>query len=777
MKRNLHMKNVLFLFFLFSSLLPSLTIEAQSSKTALAGQVTDKQGQPLEGITVTINELAKSVSTDADGNYHFKQVPGGSYTITVTGVNVTAVKKQISITQGSRAKLDFQLENSVKELNSVTITAAGLRRKIYDVPGSISVIDPRTIRESGAQSLTEIITRIPGVVAVDEDGRGLKPNFGLRGLDPNRNRSALILIDGKIPNGTMYYGDPGGYYMTPLQQVEKIEVIRGGASVLYGGHSVGGVINLISKKATSTPSTQLNLNYGSWNALTAQVTSGANNGKFGYMVNGVRRQGDGFRDRSKFGVNDVTVKLENSIDTTTKLSVYLNGFSENSETPGGLTQTQFDQNIKQSQHPFDHFISDRYTATLSLDKQLRNSQQLNTSIYGNYFKRNWYTSRKKSAASTSFDTTIAFIRDIHAIGVVADYLNNSAIGGLENAFVAGVRIHTDRLNDMTMTAGTANQEVGKASAFAISTSFIKELYAYNTINFLPRLSFSLGARYTAVTYKKEDYTSKNPLTGNIGLKAESTSDAVVYSTGLVYKFDAANNVFLNVSKSFQPPLIYTAMDVNTFYYAEKLNPETSMNYEIGVRTQPAGWLSANLTGYIINFKNKLVQAPTPDGRYRVWQNIGTSSHHGVEAEINIYPLQHLSLYASGAYQEAKQTSGATKDKYLVYAPKVTYTAGLRYGNKLGSGQFAANAWFTYVGKQYTDLTNTEAAGDNGQTGPVPAYHPANISFQYTLNSWGINFVMNNVFDEKYFTKREGSFWEGIVPMPGRNINVGISYRF
>lgn len=774
MKRKVHMKLLFGLFFLFSL---ALTVHAQSQKANLTGTVSDKQNHPLEGITVTINELTKSVSTDDDGNYSFKKVPAGSYTITISGVNIKPVKKQITITEKAIEKLNFQLENTVKELDAVTITAAGLRRKIYDVPGSISVIDARTIRESGAQSLTEIITRIPGVVAVDEDGRGLKPNFGLRGLDPNRNRSALILIDGKIPNGTMYYGDPGGYYMTPLQQVEKIEVIRGGASVLYGGHSVGGVINLISKKATSTPTTQMNLNYGSWNALTAQVTTGANNGKFGYMVNGVRRQGDGFRERSKFCVNDVTVKLDNNIDTTTKLSLYLNGFSENSETPGGLTQAQYYQNIKQSQHPFDHFVSDRYTATLSLDKKLGNNQQLNTSVYGNYFKRNWYTSRMKSAASRTFDTTIAFIRDIHAIGIVADYLNNNSIGGLENAFVAGVRVHSDRLNDMTMSASIADQEVGKAGAFAVSTSFIKEAYVYNTINFLPQLSFSLGTRYTAVTYKKQDYTSKNPATGNVGLQVGSTSDAVVFSTGIVYKFNEANNVFVNVSKSFQPPLIYSAMDVNTFYYADELKPETSMNYELGFRTQPAKWISANVTGYIIDFKNKLVQAPTPDGRYRVWQNVGTSSHHGVEAEVDIYPLQHFSLYANGAYQEAKQTSGATKDKYLVYAPKVAYTTGLRYGNKVGKGQFSANAWVNYVGKQYTDLVNTEAASDNGQVGPIPAYHPANVSFQYYLNKWGVNFVMNNMFDEKYFTKREGSFWEGIVPMPGRNINVGVSYKF
>ncbi|HWJ25734.1 MAG TPA: TonB-dependent receptor plug domain-containing protein, partial [Flavisolibacter sp.] len=469
MKRNVHMKLVFGVFFLFSLAFSSLNGHAQAAKENLSGVVTDKQNHPLEGITVTINELGKSVSTNADGSYIFKKVPAGTYTVTISGVNIKTVEKQTTIAEATAGKLDFQLESTVKELKEVTITAAGLRRKIYDVPGSISVIDARTIRESGAQSLTEIMTRIPGVVAVDEDGRGLKPNFGLRGLDPNRNRSALILIDGKIPNGTMYYGDPGGYYMTPLQQVEKIEVIRGGASVLYGGHSVGGVINLISKKASSTPTTQLNLNYGSWNALTAQVTTGANNGKFGYMVNGVRRQGDGFRERSKFGVNDVTVKLDNHIDTTTALSVYLNGFSENSETPGGLTQAQFNQNIKQSQHPFDHFVSDRYTATISLDKKLGNNQQLNTSIYGNYFKRNWFTSRKKSAASTDFDTTVAFIRDIHAIGIVADYLNNNAIGGLENAFVAGVRVHSDRLNDMTMTAGSANQEVGKANAFAVST--------------------------------------------------------------------------------------------------------------------------------------------------------------------------------------------------------------------------------------------------------------------------------------------------------------------
>lgn len=752
----------------------SLFGQAQTANLSLRGTITDKANHPLEGITVSIKELSKVVVTGEDGAYSFKKLPSASYTINISGISIHPASKSVELT--ANTVLNFELESSAKELSAVTITAGGLRRKIADLPGAISVIDARTIRESGAQSLTQIISRIPGVVAIDEDGRGLKPNFGLRGLDPNRNRSALILIDGKIPNGTMYYGDPGGYYMTPLQQIEKVEVIRGGSSVLYGGYSVGGVINLVSKKASAVPATLFKLNYGSWNALTAEVNTSGSNGKFGYMVNGVRRQGDGFRERSKFGVNDLTVKLDNNIDTTTKLSLYLNGFSENSQTPGGVTQAQFDQNVKISQHPFDHFKSDRYTATISLDKKLAQNQQINTSLYGNYFKRDWFTTRKKSAASSSFDTTTAFIRDIHAIGVVSDYQNNNKIGSLENAFVAGVRLHTDRLNDMTMTSGMANQEVGKANNFGISTSLIKEVYAYNTINFLPQLSFSLGGRYTSVNYKKKDYTAKNPATNTIGLKAKSNSDAVVFSTGLVYKFNETSNVFVNVSKGFQPPAIYWALDANTVTYAGELKPETSMNYELGLRTQPAKWISANVTGYIIDYKNKFVQVMTANNQFKVWQNVGTSSHKGVELELDLYPVEHISVYGSGAYQLAKQTSGTTKDKYLVYAPKLIYTAGLRYGNRLGAGQFAANAWLTYVGKQYTDLANSETATANGQNGPIYAYHPANLSLQYNLKKWGLNFTLNNVFDERYFTKREGAFWEGIVPMPGRNFMAGLSFK-
>jgi outer membrane receptor for Fe3+-dicitrate len=774
-KNNIMRKQIGRLAFTSAAVFITLMGNAQSTNLALSGIVTDKANQPLEGIVISIKELSKTMVTGEDGVYGFKKLAPGNYTICINGISIEPIIKLVTLNQST--VLNFGLESLAKELNAVTITASGIRRKISDLPGAISVIDARTIRESGAQSLTEIITRIPGVVAVDEDGRGLKPNFGLRGLDPNRNRSALILIDGKIPNGTMYYGDPGGYYMTPLQQIEKVEVIRGGSSVLYGGYSVGGVINLVSKKAAAIPTTLLKLNYGSWNALTAEINTSGSNGKFGYMINGVRRQGDGFRERSKFGVNDFTVKLENQIDATTKLSFYLNGFSENSQTPGGLIQNQYDQDIKISQHPFDHFKSDRYTATISLDKQLAQHQQINTSVYGNYFKRDWFVTRKKNPAVNNFDTSVAFIRDIHAIGIVSDYQNSNPVGSLENAFVAGVRLHTDRLNDMTMTSGLGNQEVGKASGFGISTSLIKEAYVYNTISFLPRLSFSLGGRYTSVNYKKQDYTAKNPTTNTIGLSVKSNSDAVVFSTGLIYKLNENNNVFVNVSRGFQPPAIYWALDANTVNYAGELKPETSMNYELGLRTQPAKWISANLTGYIIDYKNKFVQVMTYDNQFKVWQNVGTSSHKGVELELDLYPIKNISLYGSGAYQVAKQTSGATKDKYMVYAPKLNYTVGLRYGSRLGAGQFTANAWINYVGKQYTDLANGETATPNGQNGPIYAYHPANLALQYQLKQWGFNFNLNNVFDERYFTKREGAFWEGIVPMPGRNFMAGVSFKF
>lgn len=112
-----------------------------------------------------------------------------------------------------------------------------------DFPGTVNVITQEEIDRTQPQHVGEILRRIPGINYQDEDGRGFRPDIGIRGLAPFRSRQVLFLVDG-IPIQPSVYGDPAAYYSVPVQRLERIEVIKGGPSgILYGANTVGGVIN------------------------------------------------------------------------------------------------------------------------------------------------------------------------------------------------------------------------------------------------------------------------------------------------------------------------------------------------------------------------------------------------------------------------------------------------------------------------------------------------------------------------------------------------------
>lgn len=737
---------------------------AFSQTGSVSGIIKDNNDKSLSHASVIIENSSFGATSDDSGNFIIHNIPVGEYTLEASLIGFEPIVKAVTITDGGNETVNFALNKNDLVLKEITITSTGIKDEFKDIPGTVNVIDGNQIRESGAQSVGQIITRIPGVNYLDEDGRGLKPNIGLRGLDPIRNRNLLVLVDGKFPIGMTLYGDPAAYYMIPLESVERIEVIKGASPVLYGGYSVGGVVNLITRHGETIPQTKIDVGVGSWNGLNAHISTGADNGKFNYYLSALRRQGDAYRDRAAFGVNDYSVRLGSKLDETSEISIYLNYFSENSETPGGLTQAQYDENPRQSQHTSDEFFAQRLSVALSYKKSIGEHQTISTSVYGNYFQRDWWIAYMNPA-------TFGYLRDIHAVGNVTDYNLTKSISGHENSLIAGVRVHTDRLDDINVQGIDKEARTGPTTANKINTSFIHEFYLYDEFDITRDLTFAPGIRYTNVKYKRNDLLFKDPATNEMtGRQDDLTSDAFVYSAGLIYKIKEHSRIYSTFSKGFQPPALNSALSPGTINAGVDLQPETSKNFEVGFRTNPVSWFTFNVSGYRMNFDNKVI---TESGINR---NAGSSFHRGIETEIELGPWQGVSFFANAARQKATFDSGEYDGNILPNAPEELAAAGIRYRVPLKDHKLVLNVSHNYVGKQYSDALNTEEGSADGKIGAVPSYHVTNFTVNYSRKHWGVYFNLNNVFDEKYYTMRLAS-WNGIIPSPGRNFMTGVTFKF
>lgn len=727
---------------------------AQNNTGNIKGILKDSLGIPVENAAIFLEGTALQTSSNGKGAFTLNDIPEGTYTLHVSILSHQPYAHQVTVRAGETEIISIVLKEFIGQGEEVTITTTGIREQLRDVPGTVNVITQKEIAESGAQSVGQIITRVPGVNYLDEDGRGLKPNIGLRGLDPNRNRNLLVLIDGKFPIGMSYYGDPAAYYMTPLEQVDRIEVIKGASPVLYGGYSVGGVVNMITRSGTHAPETRVKLGYGSYHTLNAHVSTSADNGKFGYYLSGLRRQGDGYRDRSKFGVNDYTVKLASRPDSTTELSVYLNAYTENSQTPGGLTQAEYEQNPRQSHNPHDQFNATRFSGALTWKKRFGQYATVSSSAYGNYFVRDWWIARKDPKAQ-------GILRDIHSIGNVTDFNYSKKFLGRNNSFIAGVRVHSDRLDDMTVQGDTNTSRTGSTIANMRNHSFIYEGYIYDEFELVRNLTVAPGVRYTSVNYNRENFTA--------GSKSDLGATAVVYSAGFIYKLPGASRIYGTASRGFNPPTINSALDPGTVNAGVNLKPEISHNYEAGVRLNPVSWISCNVSGYLLYFKDKII---TVSG---VNRNAGNSFHRGIEMELEVGPRRGLKAFVNGAVQKATFTSGEDEGKILPYAPQRLAALGLRYQLFFNNSTLVFNLYDNYTGKQYNDAKNTEAGTEDGSNGAIPAYNVMNFTINYNTDRWGIFFNAYNITDEKYFTVRQ-KYWGGIIPSPGRNFMAGVTVK-
>ena len=510
----------------------------QQQEILVEGRVLDAQGNPLLGVNVIVKGTQRGVATDKDGYYAIRVEENDVLIFKSLGFHSQEIAVQ------GRTLLNVYLKVAQEELSEVTVTSTGIKRQIKDFAGTVNIVSSAQIKELALPAVGDAVRFMPGVNYIDEDGRGLRPGIGLRGIDPARNSNTLVVIDGKIPIGQSY-SDMGGYYMMPVGAIESIEVIKGASPALYGSGSIGGVVNIITKKGAIKPYTGLNLQYGNHNSLNIglETAGNTNDGAMNYYAGFHRRQGDGFRkSRSRYAVNDFTGNVTTKVGEKNEWRFFVNGFTEYSDTPGGLSQAQWDADPEQSVNPHDFFEARRFSTAVS-------------------YKR-------------LFDE------------------NNSLTTSKENKLLAGIRLHTDITHEISVAGDKMGVKEGKTNANSANTVAVVEGYVFDEFHITDKFNINPGLRYTFVNYDKEDYFRNQ--------WDNTYEDAFIYSLGLFYKFSEKYRAYFSYSKGYKMPQIRIAFVTNGDLDAEKSN-----NYELGLRTQPTDWLELELAAYILDFDHKI----------------------------------------------------------------------------------------------------------------------------------------------------------------------------
>ena len=228
-----------------------------TSNGIVVGTVTDaKTGAALPGANVMIKGTILGASTDLNGFYRISMIPAGTYTILATMMGYKAGESSIMIEGQGRSELNFRLEETVLETPTLIVTAGKKAQSFQDVPNSVSLVLSTEIQQRNLTYLDEVLEYTPGVNVLEGD-----VNIrGSSGYSMGAGSRVLLLVDG-IP---MMPGDSGDikWDIIPLSQIDRVEVVKGAGSALYGSHALGGVINIISKEPSAQPSTEIKFTAG-----------------------------------------------------------------------------------------------------------------------------------------------------------------------------------------------------------------------------------------------------------------------------------------------------------------------------------------------------------------------------------------------------------------------------------------------------------------------------------------------------------------------------------
>lgn len=242
-------------------------------QSTIKGVITDGS-QPVAGATVSLGTQSHSTATDADGAYLLKDVPAGNYTLTISYIGFKTFIKQVSITSGKEITVTTTLKEDDKALEEVVITGTMKEVTRSDSPIPVEIITPKLFRKNPTASLFEAVGMINGVMPQLNCNVCNTGDIHINGME---GPYTMILIDGMpiVSALSTVYGLSG----IPNSIVERIEVVKGPASSLYGSEAMGGLINVITKSPSKAPLVSADYFFTSWGELSADAAVKINAGK------------------------------------------------------------------------------------------------------------------------------------------------------------------------------------------------------------------------------------------------------------------------------------------------------------------------------------------------------------------------------------------------------------------------------------------------------------------------------------------------------------------
>ncbi|MDW8319557.1 MAG: TonB-dependent receptor [Anaerolineae bacterium] len=672
------------------------------------------------------------------------------------------------------------------------VDVIGSHDKLPEIAGAGDILDEKLLESSRVFTVNEALRKVPGVNVRDEEGFGMRPNIGMRGLNPTRSTKITLLEDG-MPLAYAPYGDNASYYHPMIDRYDRIEVLKGAGSLLFGPQTTGGIINYITPDAPRRFGGYLKGAVGNRDYLNGHLNVGGN----GFLLDLIRKQGDGSRNNLEHELNDLNLKYTAALGRQQAITLRANYYTEDSTvTYSGLTQAEF-TNLGARYNPFKNDKFDVERTGLSATHEIDfGAAQLTTNVYWMRFDRDWW--RQSSSSTDGQCGTGTFTVN----GVSASFANHRLAGrpvdpsancnsvqgrlrsydtwGIEprltvrhglGEFKAGAKAHFEEQKRRQVNGSSPTARSGTLAENNLRKTDAYSLFLAN------RFDFGAFSVTPILRHERIEAERVNRLTGARG---STTISKTLPGLGVTWNPQPDLTVFASVHRGFAPPRVEDLID-NTTGTATDVDPEKSTNYELGLRARPMPGVSVQAALFRNDYTNLIAVGSIAGGSTPLSQ--GKALFQGLE--LGAQAQTKAGFYGRLAYTwlpEAEQKSpfvnvatkavisGSAAGLRQPYAPEHTLTAAVGY--RLGG--FDGSVEAQHVGKQYSDFANTTTPAASGQTGIIPAWTVWNAAANYQFDKALTGFVsVKNLTDKTYIVDRTRGIQVG---MP-RLVQVGVKYAF
>lgn len=618
----------------------------------------------------------------------------------------------------------FALDGSaVAEQTRIVVTATRSPYSLERVPATVRVISRLDIERSGAADVTQLLRSQGALQVFDSMGNGRDASVSLRGFGSGAN--ALVLVDGRKLNNM----DLGGPDLSaiPLTAVERIEVLEGGAGVLYGDQAVGGVINIITRGGGNGG--QLSVGRGSYDneAYRASYGRRLDNG-LDYRVAGDLERGDGYRRDSNFNYDNALANVGYTYDAGRVFAEAQQTDNERRLT-GALFASQVTQDRRQAGTSFNDYAADTRVARVGIDHHFGDWLEILAS----------YSDRDEDVivnATSSFGDSVTLQNRRVKIFDPRLIFTRNALRFTVGADVE--RVDYDIALDFGFGFSGSAQEHRKRSEYA------QLIYALTD-----RLDVQMGIRHANLE------TAVDPF--DIGYDKSVT----VQQVGASWR-SGDWRVYLNRDETFRFPL--ADENVDFFGVVNLLDVQRGVAWELGGERT---WNSVAVHLALFEHANHNEIGFDPAlGFFGANTNFDDTRRRGGTLDVRWQATAEWDLRALYTYQDARFIDGPYDDNQV---PGVSRELAKLSANWAPAGGVKLFGELVYTGPQELDLANA--------VGGLGGYSVVNLAASYRWQAWTLSGRLNNVADKEYSELVSFFATKGFFPSPERNIMLTLSYDF